>query len=171
MRWEYFLATCLKCIPAQAVLLQPIAGLPSSIWEWFQCQGFRGKETAAGLKSWERCHNRQLDRFRRKPQQLRTAVLHCLLAGKCVPQRHTPWEAVKDWTLLSFGWQLTHVPQVFCSPWWHFHTMSLFSYLDHQIQKSQPRLTSASCDMWTCFIISVTLHVWASTLESCEQEF
>ncbi len=72
-------------------------------------------ETATWLKSWERCHNRLLDISQHKPQQLRRAVLHCLLAGKCVPLRHTPWEAVKDWTTLSFGWQLTRVPQVLCS--------------------------------------------------------
>lgn len=51
-----------------------------SISNCYQCQGlwtFVGEETATGLKSWERCHNRLLDRSQHKPQQLRTTVLHC----------------------------------------------------------------------------------------------
>lgn len=105
--------SCLLCPCIQSI---PVLSL--STLKCYQCQGFgltyKGK-TVTGLKSWERCHNRLLDRSQHKQQQLRKAVLHCLLAGKCVPLRHTPWEAVKDWTTLSFDWQLTHVPQVLCS--------------------------------------------------------
>lgn len=59
----------------------------------------RKEESATRLKSWERCHNRSLDRSQHKPQQLRVGVLHCLPTGKCVPLRQTPWVAVKDWTI------------------------------------------------------------------------
>lgn len=107
----------------------------------FQGFGHRG-ETVTGLKSWEWCHNRRLDGSQHKPKQLRMAVLRSASREVSVAKKHTPGGSpgLDD----PFGWQVTHVPQFFCSHRGDNFTLSFFPYLGQRISVSRqrPRQTS-----------------------------
>lgn len=130
-------SVCLVCCAHVFSLLQSCLYQSQSVITVKGFGLFEREEMATGLKSWERCHNRLLNRSQHKPQQLRMAMRHCLLAGKC---RATETCALGGSEGLDYPviW-LTTDPRP-SSPLqslqWQFHAMSFLSYLTHRIPMS-----------------------------------
>lgn len=114
--WSVFRLSlsCLLC-----PCIQPAAELSLSISKRYHCQGFwtfrKGRKWRPGY---------EVEKDVTTGCWIDPNISHNSLGWLCdtvswqgsvVPLRHAPWEAVRDWTTLSFGWQLTHVPQVPCS--------------------------------------------------------
>lgn len=151
------LCPCIQLLTAQSL----------SVLQRYPCRGlgtFMGEEMAPGLKSWERCHNRLLDRSQHKPQQLRSSGLQCFLAGKCVCHRDVRPGRQSTIGLpchLADNW-----PTSLRSP-----AVSAMTISHHELpflpgSQNSNQLTNAKTDLWkmlwhVSMSYTASLHVWA----------
>lgn len=86
-----------------------------------------------------KCHNKLLCKCWDKSTRAH-------IMGESLPMRHVPCEAVKDRTILSFGWQLTQVHHVSCSLCNDNFTLWAFSLLP--CLQNSCELTNITTDLW-----------------------